>query len=353
MNSATPIPSKKNPTRKLGRSALDVPVLGLGCAALGNLYRPISDDDAQSTLRCALSRGWDLFDTAPFYGFGLSEMRLGQELATVSKRPVLSTKVGRRLVPCELEDEFAVRHGYASPMPFEPVFDYSYDGVMRSHEASLRRLQVDRVDILLAHDIGPVTHGDQDGERRAEFLQGGLKAMQTLKETGQVRAIGLGVNEWQICVDLIDAADFDCFLLAGRYSLLDQSALPLLLPRCAQRGVSLMIGGVFNSGILVNGSAQAAQSHYDYAAPSQSIVDRVRKLESICARFNVKLPAAALQFPLAHPQVACVLVGCAKMAEVEQADTWFSEPISPEFWSALIAAELLPESAPVPKQACA
>jgi D-threo-aldose 1-dehydrogenase len=336
-------------TRRLGRSDLNVPLLGLGCAALGNLFRPVSDGDAQATIRSALHEGIRLFDTAPFYGFGLSEMRVGQGLAQVVNRPLLSTKVGRRLVPSDPETGFNLRQGYASPMPFEPVFDYSYDGVMRSHEASLRRLQVDRVDILLAHDVGRHTHGDQDAERRAEFLHGGLKAMQSLRDSGQVSAIGLGVNEWQVCVELMDAADFDCFLLAGRYSLLDQSALPVLLPKCEQRGVSLMIGGVFNSGILVSGSRNAAQSHYDYVAPPAEIVERVRRLESVCAQFGVALPAAALQFPLSHPQVACVVVGCARQLEVEQAVQWISESIDPQFWQALQNNGLLHEHTPVPK----
>ena len=158
--------------------------------------------------------------------------------------------------------------------------------------------------------------------------------MQQLRESGQVSAIGLGVNEWQVCVEMMDEADFDCFLLAGRYTLLDQSALSALLPKCAQRGVSLIAGGVFNSGILVNGSRNAARSHYDYVAPPLEIIERVRQLESVCAEFNVELPAAALQFPLSHPQVACVLVGCARQSEVEQAAAWVTQPVAPELWSA-------------------
>jgi D-threo-aldose 1-dehydrogenase len=220
---------------------------------------------------------------------------------------------------------------------------------MRSHEDSLRRLQVDHVDILLAHDIGRMTHGADDAECRAEFLRGGLKAMQKLRESGAVKAIGLGVNEWQICIDLMDAADFDCFLLAGRYTLLDQSALPLLLPRCAERGISILAGGVFNSGILVNGSAHASQSHYDYAAPSPEIIDHVRRIEAICAKFNVALPAAAIQFTAAHPQIASVIVGCASAREVDQLVEWSSQPIPPDFWDALMGAGLLPESAPMPR----
>ena len=338
------------PTRRLGRSSLSAPTLGLGCAALGNLYRPVSDAEAQATVRTSLELGVGYFDTAPFYGFGLSELRVGQELVKANTRPLISTKVGRRLVPTDVKPGFDLRHGYASPMPFEPVFDYSYDAVMRSHESSLRRLRVDRVDILLAHDIGRLTHGDRDTEYRNEFLNGGLKAMQQLRESGQVSAIGLGVNEWQVCVEMMDEADFDCFLLAGRYTLLDQSALSVLLPKCAQRGVSLIAGGVFNSGILVNGSRNAARSHYDYVAPPLEIIERVRHLESVCEEFNVELPAAALQFPLSHPQVACVLVGCARQSEVEQAAAWVAQPVAPELWSALKERGLLLEDTPVPKR---
>lgn len=341
------------PAKALGRSGVAVTPLGLGCAAIGNLYRPVSDADARGVIRCALQRGLQLFDTAPFYGFGLSEMRLGQELGPVPARPLISTKVGRRLVPCEIGSELRVRQGYASPLPFEPVFDYSYDGVMRSHADSLRRLQVDHVDVLLAHDIGRLTHGAQDPERRAEFLSGGLKAMQELKESGAVKAIGLGVNEWQICIELMDAADFDCFLLAGRYTLLDQSALALLLPRCAQRGISIIAGGVFNSGILVNGSSKAPQSHYDYTAPSPEIVERVRRIEAVCTEFDVPLPVAAIQFTAAHPQVASVIVGCASAGELDQVVTWSSQPTSPAFWDALVQARLLPENAPTPRRAAA
>lgn len=347
MNRSVATNASAFPTRKLGRSALHVPTFGLGCAALGNLYRPVSDDDAQSTLSTALELGVGLFDTAPFYGFGLSELRVGQGLANANRRPLMSTKVGRRLVPTDTDPGLSLRHGYASPMPFEPVFDYSYDAVMRSHEESLRRLKVDRVDILLAHDIGRLTHGDRDAELRTEFIRGGLKAMRELRESGQVSALGLGVNEWQVCIEMMDVADFDCFLLAGRYTLLDQSAIEVLLPKCEERGVSLIAGGVFNSGILVNGSLNAAQSHYDYAAPSKEIIDRVRLLEAVCAEFNVELPAAAIQFPLSHPQVACVLVGCAHQREVKQAVEWHGKPIALEFWRTLIARGLLSDGTPL------
>jgi D-threo-aldose 1-dehydrogenase len=224
---------------------------------------------------------------------------------------------------------------------------------MRSHEDSLRRLQVDHVDILLAHDIGRMTHGAHDAERRAEFLRGGLRAMQKLRESGAVKAIGLGVNEWQICIEMMDAADFDCFLLAGRYTLLDQSALTLLLPRCAERGVSIIAGGVFNSGILVNGSAHAEQSHYDYAAPSGEIIEHVRRIEAICADFNVALPAAAIQFTAAHPQIASVIVGCASAREVDQVVDWSLQSIPSDFWDALVGAGLLGENTPTPRRTAA
>lgn len=346
MNAPTPGQSQRFPTRQLGRSTLHVPTFGLGCAALGNLYQPVSDEEALATIATALRLGVGFFDTAPFYGFGLSESRVGQGLVG-EPRPIISTKVGRRLVPTKTEPGFALRYGYASPMPFEPVFDYSYDAVMRSYEESLKRLRVERVDILLAHDIGRLTHGNRDPELRREFVSGGLRAMQELRESGQVSAIGLGVNEWQVCVELMDEADFDCFLLAGRYTLLDQSAAGVLLPKCAQRGVSLIAAGIFNSGILVNGSRNAAQSHYDYATPPAEIVDRVRQLETVCAEFAVKLPAAAIQFPLLHPQVASVLVGCARPSEIEQAVTWLGEPIAAEFWQALAARGLLTDRSPI------
>jgi D-threo-aldose 1-dehydrogenase len=288
------------------------------------------------------------FDTAPFYGFGLSELRIGAALAGTRPPPIISTKVGRRLVPTGPQDASVGREGYFSPRPFAPVFDYGYDSVMRSHAESLQRLNVPRVDILLCHDIGRLTHGEQHASRLREFIDGGYRAMRELRAAGSVRAIGLGVNEPQVCVELLQHCELDCILLAGRYTLLEQPALEELLPLCEQRGVSIICGGPFNSGILAAGSRAGAQAHYNYAPPPPAVLERVRLLEAACAEFSVPLQAAALQFPLGHPRVASVVAGCVNAAEAHNAAAMFAHPIPVEFWRALRDRGLIDARAPLP-----
>jgi D-threo-aldose 1-dehydrogenase len=336
------------PRRELGRTGLEVCTLGFGGAGIGNLYRALSDGDAEDAVRESFAAGVRYFDTAPFYGFGLSELRIGAALRAEQSPPVISTKVGRRLVPTGPQDENVGREGYFSPRPFAPVFDYSYDAVMQSHAQSLERLAVRRVDILLCHDIGRLTHGGNHAARLREFLDGGYRAMRELRAAGAVRAIGLGVNEWQVCVELLEQVELDCILLAGRYTLLEQSPLEVLLPLCAQRGVSILCGGPFNSGILAAGSRAGARSHYDYAAPPAAVIERVRALESACEQFAVPLQAAALQFPLGHPAVASVVAGCANGAEARNAAAMFRHAIPADFWTALRARGLVDPRAPLP-----
>ncbi len=333
--------------REVGRTGLEVSVLGFGGAGIGNLYRPLGDQDALGAVRSSLDSGVRYFDTAPFYGFGLSEQRLGAALEGVHPPPVISTKVGRRLVPTGPQDANVGREGYFSPRPFAPVFDYGYDAVMRSHAESLERLRVPRVDILLCHDIGRLTHGEQHAARVREFLDGGYRAMRELRDSGAVRAIGLGVNETEVCVELLGQCEFDCILLAGRYTLLEQPALTALLPLCEQKGVSILCGGPFNSGILATGSRSAA-GHYNYAAPPPDVIDRVRKLEQVCAEYDVPMPAAALQFPLGHPAIASVVAGCVTPQEAANAGKLFSHSIPREFWRALRERGLVDARAPLP-----
>ena len=333
--------------REVGETGLEVSVLGFGGAGIGNLYRPLADEDALGAVRSSLDCGVRYFDTAPFYGFGLSEQRLGAALEGAQPPPVISTKVGRRLVPTGPQDENIGREGYFSPRPFAPVFDYGYEAVLRSHSESLERLRVRRVDILLCHDIGRLTHGDQHAARVREFLEGGYRAMRELRDSGAVRAIGLGVNETEVCVELLQQCAFDCILLAGRYTLLEQPALETLLPLCEQKRVSVLCGGPFNSGILATGSRSAA-GHYNYAAPPPAVIDRVRKLEQVCAEFGVPLPAAALQFPLGHRAIASVVAGCVTPQESANAAKLFSHPVPREFWQALRERELVDARAPLP-----
>ena len=332
--------------RELGKTGLQVSMLGFGGAGIGNLYRPLSDQDALGAVRSSLESGVRYFDTAPFYGFGLSEQRLGAALEGAKTLPVISTKVGRRLVPTGPQDANEGREGYFSPRPFAPVFDYGYEAVMRSHAGSLERLKVARVDILLCHDIGRLTHGEQHAARVREFLEGGYRALRELRDSGAVRAIGLGVNETEVCIELLGQCEFDCILLAGRYTLLEQPALERLLPICEQKRVSILCGGPFNSGILATGSA--APTHYNYAPPPPAVLERVRRLERACAEFGVPLAAAALQFPLGHPAIASVVAGCVTAQEAANAAKLFSHPIPREFWQALRDRGLVEAGAPLP-----
>lgn len=342
--------------RTFGRSSLPISQLGFGAAPIGNLYQPLSDAQATAAVNSALTAGIRYFDTAPHYGFGLSETRLGAALAesAITDPVIISSKVGRLLVPTTSTD--AVRHGFADAPLLEPQFDYSYDGVMRSFEASLQRLQREHIDILFAHDLGPLTHGADHLAHFRAFMDGGYRAMNELKATGQISAIGLGANEWQVCEDALNHGDFDGFLLAGRYTLLEQGACESFLPLCTQRGASVILGGPFNSGILATGvkhadavSGQLAL-HYNYEPAPEAIITRVAQLETVCEEFAVPLAAAALQFPIAHPQICAVLAGFASDQQVQHAVTWMNTPIPSEFWQRLRECELLHPAAPTPAQ---
>jgi D-threo-aldose 1-dehydrogenase len=323
-----------------------MPALGFGAAPLGNLYAAVSDDCAETTLTSAISAGIGYVDTAPHYGFGLSESRVGKGLASLSSSVILSSKVGRLLVPTNASQ--GMRHGFVDAPAFEPVFDYTYDAVMRSFESSLQRLQTDHIDILFAHDLGRVTHGLEHPARFREFMEGGYRAMQELRAAGAVSAIGIGANEWQICEEALAHGDFDGFLLAGRYTLLEQSACDSFLPLCAARGVSVILGGPFNSGILASGVSGTGPFYYNYEPAPQVIIAKVAKLEALCADFNIPLAAAALQFPRAHPQICTVLAGFASAAQVAQSLAWMSEPIPLAFWQALREQGLTHPAAPLP-----
>jgi D-threo-aldose 1-dehydrogenase len=309
---------------------VDLPRLGMGTAALGNLYRAISDEQAEAAVAAALAGGIRYFDTAPHYGFGLAEERLGRALGGRSD-VIVSTKVGRLLKP--VEKPTLERHGFVDARPFEPVFDYSADAVLRSLDDSLARLRRDRIDILFAHDIGQLTHGDRHEERLREFIDEGYPAMRRLRDEGRVDAIGIGVNEVAVCLDLIERIDLDLILLAGRYTLLDRSAADRLLPACVARGVKVVIGGPYNSGILARPIAEGAC--FDYAPASDAVLSRARGLQATCDRFDVSLPAAALQFPLRHPGVASVIPGMASAAEVADTLARFAAPVSDALWPAV------------------
>ena len=339
---------KATDKRPLGRMRLKVTVLGVGTATLGNLYAPVSDADAHDTLKTAFDSGVRFVDTAPFYGHGWSEHRVGEALRGYKRDDiVLSTKIGRLLRP--KNPAKGIDGGvFAAVLPFEPVFDYSYDGVMRSVEDSLQRLGTHRIDVLLIHDVDRWTHGSQEAadRRMKEVLEGGYKAMVKLREGGAVGAIGAGLNEWDSCQKLAEASDLDCFLLAGRYTLLEQESLKTFLPLCVKRGIGIFLGGPYNTGILATGAVPGA--YYDYAPAKPDILERVRMIEAVCQRHKVTLASAALQFPLAHPAVCSVIPGAKTAAEVKRNIATIEAPIPPEFWAELKREKLIDEGAPVP-----
>lgn len=335
--------------REFGRSGVLLTEIGLGTAALGNLYQPITDAEALTTVDECWSQGVRYFDTAPLYGFGLSEQRLGAALATRPREEfVLSCKVGRTLHRLDEESLPPVRHGFVSALPYEARFDYSYDGIMRSFESSLRRLRVSSVDLLLIHDIGRLTHGSRHEEQLGILLNSGMRAVTELRESGQARALGLGCNEWEICDEALDWGPIDGFLLAGRYTLVEQSPLARFFPRCAERGVSVVLGGIFNSGILATGTKSGAPLYYDYAPAPPQIVAKVSAIEQVCRRFQVPLGAAAVQFPLACPQVAAVIPGARSPAEVLRFIEYWRRAIPAEFWETLRQQALIDVSASLP-----
>lgn len=337
------------PLRSLGKTGLLVSELGFGTAPLGNLFRPLTDEAARQTLAAAEQEGFGYYDTAPFYGFGLSERRLGDALRH-RKDAVLSTKVGRLLQPVPGPvDEADVRQGYATPMPFEPVYDYSYDAVMRSYEESLQRLGLSQIDILYIHDIGRLTHGEQNAAHMTALTKGGgLKALEELRAAGAIAAFGMGVNEVEACLEVTEYARLDVILLAGRYTLLEQTALAQLFPRCEAAGTAIVVGGPYNSGILAVGTKTGAPLYYNYEAAPHDVVEKVRKIEAVCDRFDVPLAAAALQFPLAHPLVASVIPGLDSPERVFQTLALYRHKIPSELWQELRHEKLIRPDAAVP-----
>jgi D-threo-aldose 1-dehydrogenase len=328
-----------------------VSAVGFGAAPLGDLYDVLADDVAIATVEAAIAGGITLLDTSPHYGNGLSEHRVGTALRRAGRDSVvLSTKVGRRMDPrsrprASAADVFSP--GFAGGTPHGAVFDYSYDGTMRAFEQSLLRLGTDRIDLLLIHDVDVWTHGaDLIDQRFGEAMEGAYRALERLRAEGAVKGIGVGVNEADICVRFAESGDFDCMLLAGRYSLLEQPALQHFLPLARRRGIGVMLGGVFNSGILATGAVPGAR--YNYAVAPPAVLSRVRRIEAVCARHSVPLAQAAVQFALGHPAIASVVLGAVTPAEVLRNLDAVARPIVPVFWAELKAEGLLAADAPVP-----
>jgi len=332
------------------RTKRPVPVtrMGFGGAPLGNLYRAISEEDAQAALQAAFDAGIRYFDTAPQYGLGRSEGRFGVAMKRFGSGAIqLSTKIGRLLVDCEPHE--VTPEAFIDVPQKRIVFDYSYDGVMRSFEASKERLDTDEIDILLVHDVDVFSQGSQeasDAKVRELFDEGGYKALAELRDAGVVAAIGAGVNEWEVCERLLGLGDFDCFLLAGRYTLLEQEALTSFLPLCMERDVGIILGGPYNSGILATGPVPGAK--YNYADAPPDIMSRVRQIEAVCTAHGVRIIAAALQFVLGHPAVKTVIPGAVNGAEVAANVEVLETPIPDALWSDLRAEGLVREDAPLP-----
>ena len=302
---------------RIGNGGITFTELGFGTAPLGNLYRAVSDEDANATLEAAWATGCRYYDTAPLYGLGLSETRLNPFLRGKKRDDyVLSSKVGRIMRACPPEERTGIGKFFDTPSRRE-VYDYSYDGVMRSFEASLERLGVDRIDILFVHDVDIFTHGSKEAsdQRIEEFMRSGYYGLLSLRDQGVIKAFGGGINEWQVAQTLAERGDFDLFLLAGRYTLLEQEALQSFLPLCQKRGIGIVLGGPYNSGILATGPKPGA--YYNYSEAPQDILDRVARIEAVCKRHGVRLIEAALQFPLLHPSVVSVIPGGQRPSEVE------------------------------------
>jgi D-threo-aldose 1-dehydrogenase len=327
----------------------DGPRLGLGGAPLGNLFCVIEDDAAQRLLQSAWDSGCRSFDTAPHYGNGLSEHRMGRLLRHMPRDAfVLSTKVGRLLLP----DAGAPRdqNGYVDVLPYRQAWDYSGTGVRRSIEDSLQRLGLASIDIAYIHDCDATCHGADYPRVLRQVIDEALPELRRMQQQGLIRHIGLGVNDVQVCLDVLAQADLDCLMLAGRYTLVDHSALAQLLPLCEQRGVRIAIGGVFNSGILATGVRASTQQpvRFNYAAAPQAWIDQVGAVEDLCAQHGIALRAAALQFPLAHPAVEIVMIGAQQTGHWDDARAMAGQAIPASFWRDLRAQNLLPPAAPTP-----
>lgn len=314
--------------------------LGLGCAQLGNLYRAMSDDTARAIVDTAWARGIRYFDTAPHYGLGLSERRLGAALAGRPRAGyVVSTKVGRLLVDNPGGAGERDTEGFDVPRTLVRRRDYSRDGVLRSLESSLDRLGLDRVDLAFVHD--PEDHVE-------EALTGALPALAGLRDQGVLTGIGLGMNFAGVLAGFVRRADVDVVMIAGRYTLLEQPALDELLPLCAERGVRVMAAGVFNSGIL---ASPIPGGTYDYAAAPAELVERARRIAAVCARHGVDLPRAAISLPAAHPAVANVVLGASTPEQVDANADRAAAPVPPALWADLVAEGLLRADAPLPREA--
>lgn len=308
---------------------ISLPASAFGTAAIAGIIEAVDEDQAMAVLQHAWQAGLRYFDTAPHYGQGLAERRIGDFLRRQEDQDwILSTKVGRVLTA-----DSRVRgplNKFVHPLPFRQHFDYSYSGIMRSVEDSFQRLGLARIDILYAHDLGRFTHTEQADRHLHEFLDSGIRALEELKSQSLIKAFGLGVNDVDVCCQVLQACDLDVLLLAGRYTLLDRTAEQKLLPLCQSAKVSLVIGGVLNSGILATGAHEGAL--FNFRPASDDVLQRVRRLQALCHDHGIRLPAAAMQFPLRHPQVCSVLTGPGRVSYLKENLALMNQPIPESFW---------------------
>ena len=324
--------------RQIGQTNLKVDILGLGCAPLGGNFVDLTYDQGVELVNAAFDAGISYFDTAPWYGFGRSERVVGDSLR--NRDFIISSKVGRILKPGAVN--VPMDYGMINPMPFHPVYDYTYDGIMRAYEDSLQRLGLEKIDIVLVHDIGTFQHGQENTKHFKNLTDSGYKALSELRESKSVKAIGLGVNETQICLDAFEIGSWDVFLLAGRYTLLEQTALYKLFPACAKSGTSIICGGPFNSGILVG------RGMWNYSKAPRDIVEKAKDLSTVAKEFEIPLAAAALQFPQANKLVSSVIPGPRSKEEFLEIIKWQKLVIPSEFWGVLKDRGLLRKDAPTP-----
>lgn len=345
---AAPAIARRSLTSRSG-AIVTLTELGLGTAPLGNIYEPLVEATVQATMQAAWDAGVRYIDTAPQYGLGLAETRLNHFLRGRPRSDyVLSTKVGRLMQVCPPEERVGATKFVDCPSR-RIVYDYSYDGVLRSIDFSFERLGIDRIDILFCHDVDVWTHGTQEASDRriAEFMGGGYRALHRLREEGVISAFGAGLNEWQVCERLAREGEFDLFLMAGRYTLLEQTALDTFLPLCEERGIGIVLGGPYNSGILATGIKSGA-ANYNYKPAPPEIVERVAHIERICDAHNVKLPEAALRFVLSHPAVVSVIPGAVTPQEARANAAMIKARIPVGLWADLKAEKLVRADAPVP-----
>ncbi|MFB2563978.1 aldo/keto reductase [Rhizobium sp. IMFF44] len=339
------------PLRPLGQTEVNVTSLGLGTVPLAGFNADVSYEEFEKTVQTAFDAGIRYFDCAPMYGFGKAEHFLGHALRVrkLREQVVVSTKVGRVLKPASKTKPLETVYGidWVDPLPFLDTYDYTYDGVMRAFEDSQQRLGLDYIDVLLVHDVGTAWHGDQSEFYWNQLRASGYKALDELRSSGSVSAIGLGVNETASVVQVAKEFQIDCSLIAGRYTLLNHAPLQSDFDELLKRKVSVIAGGIFNSGVLASGTKGTTPT-YDYGKVPAEVLDRVKRIEALCDQFTVDLPAAAMQFVYAHPAVATLVMGAKNPQEVAANTKAIQAKIPSEFWTALRESGAIPENAPLP-----